>query len=114
MTMVVAQIYPVFRRLTWVREAIMGVMAAFTGLLAGMVLVLGRPVLSVPAASVDLAGRRPHLLKPSKPCPIMSVILSTCYPGSSARGKATLANQRVVTARRGYRPPYALGANRTG
>jgi len=33
----------------------MGVMAAFTGLLAGMVLVLGRPVLSVPAA-VGLAG----------------------------------------------------------
>jgi len=55
MTMVVAEIYPVFRRLTWVRGAIMGVMAAFTGLLAGMVLVLGRPVLSVPAA-VGLAG----------------------------------------------------------
>jgi len=55
MTMVVAEVYPVFRRLTWVRGAIMGVMAAFTGLLAGMVLVLGRPVLSVPAA-VGLAG----------------------------------------------------------
>jgi len=55
MTMVVAEIYPVFRRLTWVRGAIVGVMAAFTGLLAGMVLVLGRPVLSVPAA-VGLAG----------------------------------------------------------
>lgn len=55
MTMVVAEIYPVFRRLTWVRGAIIGVMAAFTGLLAGMVLVLGRPVLSVPAA-VGLAG----------------------------------------------------------
>jgi len=55
MTMLVAEAYPVFRRLTWVRGAIMGVMAAFTGLLAGMVLVLGRPVLSVPAA-VGLAG----------------------------------------------------------
>lgn len=55
MTMVVAEIYPVFKRLNSVRGAIVGVMAAFTGLLAGMVLVLGRPVLSVPAA-VGLAG----------------------------------------------------------
>jgi len=55
MTMVVAEVYPVFRRLTWVRGAIVGVMAAFTGLLAGMVLVLSRPVLPVPAA-VCLAG----------------------------------------------------------
>ena len=50
MTMVVAEMYPVFRRLAWVRGAIIGVMAAFTGLLAGMVLVLSRPVLPVPAA----------------------------------------------------------------
>ena len=55
MTMVVAEVYPVFRRLAWVRGAIIGVMAAFTGLLAGMVLVLSRPVLPVPAA-VCLAG----------------------------------------------------------
>jgi len=55
MTMIVAEVYPVFRRFAWVRGAIVGVMAAFTGLLAGLVLVLGRPVLPVPAA-IGLAG----------------------------------------------------------
>ena len=55
MTMVVAEVYPIFRRLAWVRGAIIGVMAAFTGLLAGMVLVLSQPVLPIPAA-VGLAG----------------------------------------------------------
>jgi chromate transporter len=50
MTMVAAEIYPWLRRLRFVRGAIAGVMAAFTGLLASMVLVLARPVLPVPAA----------------------------------------------------------------
>jgi chromate transporter len=50
MTMVAAELYPVLRRLSWVRGAIAAVMAAFTGLLAGITLVLGRPVLPVPAA----------------------------------------------------------------
>ncbi len=49
-TMVVAEICPVFRHLGWVRWAMTGVMAAITGLLAGMVLVLSRAVLPVPAA----------------------------------------------------------------
>jgi chromate transporter len=55
MTMVVAEIYPWLRRARFVRGAIAGVMAAFTGLLASMVIVLARPVLPVPAA-VALAG----------------------------------------------------------
>jgi chromate transporter len=50
MTMIVAELYPFLRRISFVRGAIRGVMAAFTGLLASMVLVLARPVLSVPAA----------------------------------------------------------------
>lgn len=51
MTMVVAEIYPRLRRLRFVRDAIGGVMAAFTGLLAySMVVVLGRPIEPVPAA----------------------------------------------------------------
>ncbi len=41
---------PVVRRLSWVPGAISGVMASFTGLLASVVLVLGRPVIPVPAA----------------------------------------------------------------
>jgi len=55
MTMVVAEIYPFFRRLRWVRGAIKGVMASFTGLLAGLVLILGKPVVPVSAA-LALAG----------------------------------------------------------
>ena len=50
MTMVFAEIYPFLRRLSWVPGAIRGVMASFTGLLASVVLVLGRPVIPVPAA----------------------------------------------------------------
>jgi len=50
MTMVVAEVYPFLRRIRFVQGAIRGVMAAFTGLLAFMVLVLARPVLPVPAA----------------------------------------------------------------
>ena len=49
-TMVFAEIYPFLRRLSWVPGAIRGVMASFTGLLASVVLVLGRPVIPVPAA----------------------------------------------------------------
>ncbi len=56
MTMVVAEIYPLVRRLRFVRGAIKGVMAAFTGLLAYMVLVLARPVLPVSAAIVLAAA----------------------------------------------------------
>ena len=50
MTMVFAEVYPYLRRLSWVPGAISGVMASFTGLLASVVLVLGRPVIPVPAA----------------------------------------------------------------
>jgi chromate transporter len=50
MTVVFAEIYPFLRRLRWVPGAIRGVMASFTGLLASVVLLLGRPVLPVPAA----------------------------------------------------------------
>lgn len=50
MTMIVAELYPFFRRVSFVPGAIRGVMASFTGLLASMVLVLARPVLPVPAA----------------------------------------------------------------
>lgn len=55
MTMVVAEVYPWLRRLRFVRGAIAGVIAAFTGLLASMVVVLARPVVPVPAA-LGLAG----------------------------------------------------------
>ncbi len=55
MTMVAAELYPVLHRLNWVRGAIAGVMAAFTGLLAGMVLILGKPVFPHPPALI-LAG----------------------------------------------------------
>ena len=50
MTMIVAEVYPLLRRLWFVKGAIRGVMAAFTGLLAYMVLVLARPVMPVSAA----------------------------------------------------------------
>jgi len=56
MTMVVAEVYPWLRRARFVRGAIGGVMAAFTGLLASMVVVLARPVLPVPAAIGLAAG----------------------------------------------------------
>jgi len=55
LTMIVAEVYPSLRRLGWVRGAIAGIMAGFTGLLASIVLVLGRPILPVPAA-VGLAA----------------------------------------------------------
>jgi chromate transporter len=50
MTMPAAEIYPYLRRLTWVRGAIRGVLAAFTGLLASVALALGHQILGVPAA----------------------------------------------------------------
>lgn len=55
LTMIVAEVYPHLRRLSWVRGAIAGLMASFTGLLASMILILGRPILPVPAA-LALAG----------------------------------------------------------
>jgi chromate transporter len=54
-TMIAGEVYPSLRRHDWMRGAIAGVMAGFTGLLASMVLVLGRPILPVPAA-VGLAA----------------------------------------------------------
>jgi chromate transporter len=56
MTMIVAEVYPLLRRLRFVKGAIKGVMAAFTGLLAYMVLVLARPVLPVSAAIILAAA----------------------------------------------------------
>ena len=56
MTMILGEVYPFLRRLDWVRGAIAGIMAGFTGLLATMVLVLGRPVLVVPSAVGLAAG----------------------------------------------------------
>jgi chromate transporter len=56
MTMPAAEIYPWLRRLAWVRGAIRGVMAAFTGLLASVVLSLGHQILGVPAALVLAAA----------------------------------------------------------
>jgi chromate transporter len=50
MTMIVGEVYPFLRRLRWLRGAIAGLLASFTGLMANMVLTLGRPILSVPAA----------------------------------------------------------------
>ena len=55
LTMIVGEVYPYLRRLSWVRGAIAGLMAGFTGLLASMILILGRPILPVPAA-LGLAG----------------------------------------------------------
>lgn len=52
MTTVAAEIYPYLRRHGWVRGAIAGIMAAFVGLLAAVVLSMGRQVLTVPAALV--------------------------------------------------------------
>jgi chromate transporter len=56
MTTVAAEIYPYLRRLTWVRGAIRGIMAAFTGLLATVVITLGHHIVGVPAALVLAAG----------------------------------------------------------
>jgi chromate transporter len=55
MTTVAAEFYPYLRRHSWVKGAIAGIMAVFVGLLATVVLSLGRQVLTVPAALV-LAG----------------------------------------------------------
>ncbi|MGC8628426.1 MAG: chromate transporter [Acidimicrobiales bacterium] len=55
LTVVAGEVYPYLRGLSWVRGAIAGVLASFTGLLASMALVLARPLLTVPAA-VGLAA----------------------------------------------------------
>ncbi len=52
MTTVAAEVYPYLRRHAWVKGAIAGVMAVFVGLLATVVLSLGRLVLPIPAALV--------------------------------------------------------------
>ena len=41
MTVIAAEIYPLLRKLAWVRGAMRGIMAAFVGLLASVVLTLG-------------------------------------------------------------------------
>lgn len=56
MTTVAAEIYPYLRRHSWVKGAVAGIMAAFVGLLATVVLSLGRQVLPIPAALVLSAG----------------------------------------------------------
>jgi chromate transporter len=56
MTTVAAEIYPYLRDHAWVKGAIAGVMAVFVGLLATVVLSLGRQVLPVPAALVLAAA----------------------------------------------------------
>jgi chromate transporter len=56
MTTVAAEIYPYLRRHGWVKGAVAGIMAAFVGLLATVVLSLGRQVLPIPAALVLSAG----------------------------------------------------------
>jgi chromate transporter len=56
MTTVAAEIYPYLRRHSWVKGAIAGIMAAFVGLLAAVVLSMGRQVLTAPAALVLAAG----------------------------------------------------------
>jgi chromate transporter len=56
MTTVAAEFYPYLRRHSWVEGAIAGIMAAFVGLLAAVVLSMGRQVLTVPAALVLAAG----------------------------------------------------------
>lgn len=69
MTIIVGEIYPYLRRLRWVRGAITGIMAAFTGLLAGMILILGAQVVQVPAA-LGLAGAALIVLRVFKPSPL--------------------------------------------
>ncbi len=56
MTTVAAEIYPYLRRHAWVKGAIAGIMAAFVGLLAAVVLSMGRDVITVPAALVLALG----------------------------------------------------------
>jgi len=56
MTLVVAEVYPSLRHLAPVRGAIRGIMAVFVGLLATVVLSLGRQILPVPAALVLAAA----------------------------------------------------------
>lgn len=56
MTTVAAEIYPSVRHLAVVRGAIRGIMAAFAGLLAVVVLSLGRFVIPVPAAEILAAA----------------------------------------------------------
>ena len=56
MTVVAAELYPSLRRLARVRGAIRGIMAAFVGLLATVVLSLGQQILGVPAALVLAAA----------------------------------------------------------
>lgn len=50
LTIIAGEVYPYLRALSWVRGAIAGVLASFTGLLGSMALVLARPLLTVPAA----------------------------------------------------------------
>jgi chromate transporter len=56
MTTVAAEIYPLLRRWAWVRGAVAGIMAVFVGLLAGVALTLGRPILGSPGALVLLGA----------------------------------------------------------
>ncbi len=56
MTTVAAELYPLLRRLVWVRGAIAGIMAVFVGLLASVALSLGRPLAASSAALVLLAS----------------------------------------------------------
>jgi hypothetical protein len=50
MTIVAAEIYPYLRGLAAIRGAITGIMAAFVGLLATVVVSLGHQIVDVPAA----------------------------------------------------------------
>ncbi len=56
MTTLAAELYPYLRRHAWVRGAITGIMAVFVGLLATVLLSLGRLILPVPAALVLAAA----------------------------------------------------------
>jgi len=56
MTMVAAEVYPYLRRLTAVRGAIRGIMAAFVGLLGTVVFSLSQQILDIPAALVLAAA----------------------------------------------------------
>jgi hypothetical protein len=82
MTMLAAEVNPWLRRLGFVRGAIAGVMAAFTGLLASMVIVLAGPVLPVPAA---LALAR----EASSPCAPSDGTPSSSSPRGSLSGACT-------------------------
>ena len=50
MTMLAAEIYPYLRRLAWIRGAIRGILATFTGLLGSVVLSSSHQILAIPAA----------------------------------------------------------------